>query len=239
MQYLLILCSALLALFSLYKDWHNYKHPRLRKAVAVVVLIVAALSAYKQRTDSINAQATKNKLTADINTLESQVAELNNTATGGDGFCYVQFPRDTKQSGGTPVVMNKGSFSLYGLQARFVDLSKAKKTGILSPLDGGFNIPELFGNKAAYFTTGTIPFTDPNAQDFNVFFTARNGSWTQLLRLRWVGGIWQYATRVLIDQSQAHHVKNPVFESISPNYPRTATGEVDWRTEFTSPPTIR
>lgn len=70
MQYLLILCTVALALFSLYKDWNNYKHPRARKAVGVILLIVGTLSIIKQSRDSRDAQVTRTKATADINTLK-------------------------------------------------------------------------------------------------------------------------------------------------------------------------
>jgi uncharacterized alpha-E superfamily protein len=76
MSYILILCTVALALFSLYKDWNNYKHPRARKAVGVILLMVGTLSIIKQSRDSRDAQMTRTKATADINTLKSEVAGL-------------------------------------------------------------------------------------------------------------------------------------------------------------------
>jgi len=76
MSYILILGTILLGLFSLHKDWHNYKHPRVRKAVALVLIIVGAISFIKTYRDNRNAQITNTKATAAINTLQSEVAGL-------------------------------------------------------------------------------------------------------------------------------------------------------------------
>ena len=76
MSYILILGTVLLGLFSLHKDWHNYKHPWVRKAVPLVLVIVGALSMMKSCRDSRDAQATKTKAANDINILKTEVAGL-------------------------------------------------------------------------------------------------------------------------------------------------------------------
>lgn len=77
MSYILILGPVLLGLFSLvFKDWHNYKRPGVRGAVAVVLLIVGAFSIIKSYRDNQDAQATKVRAAAAINTLQTEVAGL-------------------------------------------------------------------------------------------------------------------------------------------------------------------
>lgn len=76
MSYILLLCTVLLALFSLHKDWTNYKHPWVQKAVFVLILIVGAAQGVKLSLDNRAAQIAKANAENDINTLKSEVAGL-------------------------------------------------------------------------------------------------------------------------------------------------------------------
>jgi hypothetical protein len=76
MSYILLLCTVLLALFSLHKDWTNYKHPWVQNAVFVIILIVGAAQGVKLYLDNRDAHIAKTKAETDINTLKSEVAGL-------------------------------------------------------------------------------------------------------------------------------------------------------------------
>src|ERR1017187_2054075 len=76
MPSLLILGTVLLGLFSLHKDWHNYKHPWVRKAVGAVLLLVGTFSIVKQFRDCRETEITRTKVANDINTLKTEVAGL-------------------------------------------------------------------------------------------------------------------------------------------------------------------
>jgi hypothetical protein len=80
MSYILILGTVLLGLFSLHKDWQNYKHPWLRKAVGGILLIVGAVSVIKQYRDNQDAQIMRIKAANDINTLKTELAGLQGQA---------------------------------------------------------------------------------------------------------------------------------------------------------------
>ena len=80
MPYLLILGTVLLGLFSLHKDWHNYKHPWVRKAVGAVLLLVGTFSIVKQFRDSRETEITRTKAANDINTLKTELAGLQGQA---------------------------------------------------------------------------------------------------------------------------------------------------------------
>lgn len=77
MSYVLIIGTVLLGLFSLHKDWHNYKHPWVRKAVPLVLVIVGVLSIIKSYRDSRDAQSAKAKAIAAVNTLQAEIAGLH------------------------------------------------------------------------------------------------------------------------------------------------------------------
>lgn len=76
MSYLLILGTVLLALFSWHKDRTNYKHPWVRKAVFILILLVGAASLLKTSFDSRDAQLTRTTAADNINTLKTEVAGL-------------------------------------------------------------------------------------------------------------------------------------------------------------------
>ena len=62
----------------------------------------------------------------------------------------------------------------------------------------------------------------------NVFFAARNGSWTQLIRLHPVGGDWEMATRVFRGDMRDSKTITILLEHIDAAFPRNAAGQVEW-----------
>jgi hypothetical protein len=58
---------------------------------------------------------------------------------------------------------------------------------------------------------------------FNVFFAARNGSWTQLLRFHRIS-----ADRCKVVRNEGQPNAVVLLEEIPEGYPRNAQGQVDW-----------
>jgi hypothetical protein len=83
-------------------------------------------------------------------------------------------------------------------------------------------VGELPAGKAYINEKFGIPFSDDSAQDFNITFSARNGMWTELLRLRKIKDHWSYAIRVIrritVDGSQIP--ETPIYEEVDKDYPR-------------------
>jgi hypothetical protein len=57
--------------------------------------------------------------------------------------------------------------------------------------------------------------------DFNIFFSARNGLWTQLLRMLWVGDGWATANKVMRGSQE-------IYREVSANFPRQKDGSIEW-----------
>jgi hypothetical protein len=57
--------------------------------------------------------------------------------------------------------------------------------------------------------------------NYNIFFSARNGKWTQLLRMKWNGDGWSRANRI---EQNGKNVSNEV----SPDFPKKADGSPHW-----------
>ncbi len=163
-----------------------------------------------------------------------QIANLNRRTaalvTGGDSFCYMTLTL----AGGeldTPdmVFVHQGKYPLYDVSIRIVDLEK------WDLLRGNLSMPELaktetrlnLGNlgsgKALVLGKWKLPASD--RQRYNIFTSARNGFWTQLLRLRRVGGRWKMATKVLRSDDRREVT---LFEQVDKEFPRERGGQVNW-----------
>ena len=148
--------------------------------------------------------------------------------TGGDSFCYLDvFYPDTP--GRFWEVFHKGNFALYEVQARIVDVNKFDALLAGDPKDNysaahsGSNtilaINDLSPGQARG-GFGSVALDPTGHQKFDVYFTARNGFWTELIRLQRQDGKWYQAKRVLrIEQKQ----QKVIFEQIDKGY-----RDVDW-----------
>jgi hypothetical protein len=77
-----------------------------------------------------------------------------------------------------------------------------------------------------------IALQHPSGRDFsyNVFFVARNGAWTQQLRMKWMDNGWSVATRIF-GLSEGREL----YRNVTPGYPLGPTSEVEWEDNPVSP----
>lgn len=121
------------------------------------------------------------------------------TMTGGDSFCYLDLVSVTA-TGGIPTIIQKGRYPLYDVTARIVDIAAIDKAGREHPgniqmqVEIGYRLilhPGSIARGSAWFSPREyVRFTDAKRPDFNVFFSARNGLWHEVLRIRQVNGQW-------------------------------------------------
>lgn len=79
----------------------------------------------------------------------------------------------------------------------------------------GTMLPKQFNNLC------TVPMSNQeSSKSFNIFFSARNGMFHEQLRLKKVNNEWESAIKV--DREKT------LLESVSENYPKNVTGEVEW-----------
>jgi hypothetical protein len=116
--------------------------------------------------------------------------------TGGDSFCFVV------NMGSNPpfpaVLVKNGDYPLYDVVMRVTNLTEPFRPmqGVVPKL---FGISLFVGDLPVGGYASEIPFSLPPKDDrasFNIFFSARNGSWSEELRLRLVNGNWKKAFRV-------------------------------------------
>lgn len=158
-----------------------------------------------------------------------QIAELTtrnkDIVIGGNSFCYITIANLAPNSNqGILTVVHQGDYPLYDVSARIVDLQKSSQIK-------RYSLPNLqkaethlrIGNmiKATALPINSFDLGSSSNRDFNIFFAARNGLFTQLLRLRKIDGKWTTATKVDKDGKT-------VFEKIDNDFPKTEQNQVQW-----------
>jgi len=151
------------------------------------------------------------------------------TITGGDSFAYAGFR--IFSSDGTifnahaipdqlllnPLIYHKGQYPLYDVAVRFANLR-------VQPIDDSPTYP--IGEMPVGLGKMTqIRLMHPgkgNDIEFNIVFSARNGLWVQLFRMRWVGDSWVSANKVMRGAEE-------IYSEVPPNFPRREDGSADWR----------
>ena len=73
--------------------------------------------------------------------------------------------------------------------------------------------------------------SNPESIRYNIFISARNGMFTELLRLRKVNGVWKSAMKV---EKKNYSEKTPnapptlLKEQVDPDFPKDKNGQIQW-----------
>ncbi len=157
--------------------------------------------------------------------LEEKTSDLVGLISGGDSACYLY---------GAPITGNLfiphlghiGKYPIHDVHATVAQLEALKELKTNPP------VANLLACYAGFPLGTVLPFQAVSSGitfdlgtgercSFNVFYAARNGSFTQYLRFRRVNGSWRYATKVMRGQTVIH-------ENIHDSYPRDVNGQVEW-----------
>lgn len=160
------------------------------------------------------------RLEAIVGQLEHATREITAYTIGGDSWCYFAISMRDGDDRSVWIAMHQGTYPLYNVSAHIVDLAAfdvGLKIGDLSAGDSYEQIGDLIAHQARMVRT--VDLGSGDARDFNVFFSARNGFFTQLIRLRQVGTRWSRATVVTANDGRT------VLEEIDHDYPRDAAGK--------------
>jgi len=111
------------------------------------------------------------------------------------------------------------------VQARIVDLEKFDQLegklsfATLKQTDTNISIGNLISSSV--WMLHPVTLGNGNTPGFNIFFSARNGFFNQILRLKKIHGKWVHATKVLREDKV-------IYEEIDDEFPRTDEGKVEW-----------
>jgi hypothetical protein len=156
--------------------------------------------------------------------------ELKNFVIGGESFCYLTVGSlNSSTNIGLLTGVHRGKHHLYDVRARIVDLEKFDEMKgkfsleTMKYTDTNITVGDLVPGYSAMLST--INLGNSDIRRFNIFFTARNGGFTQLWRLRKIDGKWLEALRVTRTKGREDEV---LLEKIDPKYPRNSDGKMVW-----------
>ena len=183
----------------------------------IIAAIGAVWAAYDQ-----------NKSTEQLRQKNEEIARLNqetaNAVTGGDSFCYLMPLGNHPEMA---LLIHNGKYPLYDVSVRIVDLDDpalAKPT--LSMLAANtINIGNVPANSSQVLSSVIKPGSD--RKRLNIFFSARNGFYTQELGMILRSGQWKSATRVTRNLPDGK--SETVLTKIDPEYPKEEDASIDWK----------
>ncbi len=189
--------------------------------IGVIISAIGALWASSEQTKSERELRRKSEEIAKLN------REIVASVTGGDSFCYlIELLGDPNRP--FRCVNHQGQYPLYDVTIRISDLDK------LEALKGDLTL-EKIAQTETYLKVGNLgpgqgrfmgmwELADTDQKRYNIFISARNGFFTQLLRFRRVKGRWVRATKVYRESEE----EKVLLEKIQPEFPRDESGQVQW-----------
>jgi hypothetical protein len=205
----------------------NYADSRLRRAAEQrgTAAIQAALesqhrlylSDLKQQFEGPNGVIPKlGKQTEALEAAQSLIvaksAETIGQVTGASSYAVLMY----LPGQGFLLFAHEGKYPLYGVSARIVDIDQVRT----NPSGIRVNVGDMIQNHA---NTESVPSSIPISGDHfnaNVFFTARNGDWAELLRVVRVNDGWARAIRVT-GRFTSFRKETVLCETIDSVFPRT------------------
>ncbi len=157
--------------------------------------------------------------------------QLASPVPGGVSFAYI-LPAFFDPAHNSPMftLVHQGEYVLYDLTVRILDLFTFDN--IVGPTNSysdkvrdevQLSVGNIASNQKSMPKTvqlGTGPLS------WNLFFSARTGYFTELLRVRRVGNEWKTALKVIRTRSTS---KNEVLlKKIDSDYPLSKDGQVEW-----------
>jgi hypothetical protein len=193
-------------------------------------------AAFKVIADGINTAITNNQESFAIS-MERMVklgqltkADIDES-TGGNSFCYIDIREWSGLSGAVRTVLSqKGRNPVFNVNIRIVQLDNLSANiaaGTMGAIERYFNIPFVRRGGMSQVITDYQTLPNEASRSFNVFMTARNGSFTESIRLRRVAGGWSSAK--IVTASYYTKVTGVVLEESDKNFPAgTLDSDKDW-----------
>jgi len=127
-------------------------------------------------------------------------------------------------------LVHQGEYPLYDLTVRILDMATfdnvVRQNNSYSDKlreEVQLRLSNIAPNQSSMLKTVQLG-TDP--LKWNLFFNARNGFFTELLRVRRVGNEWKTALKVIRSRSPSN--VQVLLEKIDSGYPLSKDGQVEW-----------
>lgn len=189
--------------------------PQILIFIGILAAAIGSLWAAYDQAQFQNLLNQKNETIAGLS------ERIVNSVTGGDNYPYIRLVTGAShpESMIALLLMDK-DLPLYDLTIRVYDYDNPINSSNLQSIvssnmlyDIG-NMPPASARPIAEWSMARY-----TQKKYNIFFIARNGSYNELLRAKYVNGNWLQAIRVINSKSAI------VLENIDEGYPRP----VDWK----------
>lgn len=186
-------------------------------------VILSAIGAFWASKQTANFEHELRRKSDEISELNKEIMK---SVIGGDSFCYLTMSSiDNQNNVGLLTIVHQGEHPIYDVNARIVDLQKMDKIKdslsfqTIMQADTHLHIGNMIKGTASSFA----PFQLGAGMegDFNIFFSARNGLFVQLLRMKKINNKWISATKVERDGKI-------IFEKIDKDFPMNDEGKINW-----------
>lgn len=193
----------------------------------------------KQQTVETGLMGIETSIKRTLNELDNKTTDLVGHITGGDSACYFLCNIDNNNTLHLTAVVHIGKHTLYEAIATIVNLNVIKQRTEQTKelfMKNKFNFPDTtidIGNIApnyakmidAKISSNTSLESVNKIYDLNVFFSARNGNFKQLIRYKKINNKWLCATKV---EKEISGNTKTFYEKIDDNFPLNLSGEVEW-----------
>jgi hypothetical protein len=192
----------------------------------VLVLVGAIIAAGGALLSSGERSAFEHELRMRSDKIANLNREIAASVTGGDSFCYAAMGSLGVDEPNTAIltVVHQGEHPLYDVSFYMVDPQALRNDQTLQ-MSKAFTVGNMSPNSASPMQVWHLP--DADRQNYNIFFSARNGFWSQALRFKRVSGSWKSATQVT--KTILGSDEPPLlYERIDPEFPLNEHGQVEW-----------
>lgn len=178
----------------------------------------------KQAKVDNDLQSIHENVSSVVHELNAATKDLIAYQTGGESYCYLMNGSlSSSANTGIETVIHQGKHPLFEVTARIVDLDEFDSVmSSKMTYDILLKTQRTYGNMIPGHVMSGKKWNlgDADQRRFNIFWTARNGSFTQCMRFKKINGEWQHATKV--------EREKVLFEHVSKDYPRNEEGQIIW-----------
>lgn len=140
-----------------------------------------------------------------LSEIERKTNQMIGYISGGNSFCYLSITSNVYQNPNivSIIIIHNGEHALHNVSARIVDEDKFHQ--IDSPIDQKLKNATSYLNFDLIIPNHVVTVDEwdlgaSESRNFNIFWTARNGSYQQTLKLKRVLGSWSQETKVVKDR---------------------------------------
>lgn len=167
------------------------------------------------------------RLTGVVEKIEIASDKTVAAMTGGTSYCIADFHNmaigSTK---GLLSITHRGNYPLYDVQIKIVDIDELQRLVAEDSKIGLTSATQIFnlgtvGGGLDHMRWVNLQLGEASPRSYNIFFSARNGSWTQQLRIVKLEDRWVTASRV-------HPPGQEPFDFAYDDFPRNPDGTLVW-----------